>query len=190
MRGDESMTMDEESSHFDELARNRPRVRDLERLLNLYLHRIKNENSSFGYRLESVGEREKPFDPNEQVLKLSSEVQDLRNQVNKYMKIEAREESINQLRQLISGINEIKEVYVQHKVDSVVFLVFYDQGDRLVILEKIVEIEIELEKIFKTLNLDFRVLPYSEASTKMFSSTDMIYSRKETKATNAQLRLA
>jgi len=190
MRGDESMTVDEEFSYFDERARISPHVRDLERLLKLYLNRIQSENRSLGYGFEFGGEREKPFDPNEQILKLSSEVQDLRNQVNKYMKIEAREESINQFRQLVSGISEVKEVYVQHKTDSVVFSVFYDQGDRLVILEKIVEIEIELEKIFKSLNLDFRVLPYSEANTKMFSSTDSIYNRKETKAVNAQLRLA
>lgn len=184
------MTMDEEFVHIDERGHIRPRVRDFERLLNLYLNRIQNENRSLDYRLEFVAEKEKPFDPNEQVLKLSSEVQELKNQVNKYMKIEAREESINQLRQLSSGISEIKEVYVRHKADSVVFSVFYDQGDRLVILEKIVEIEIELEKLFKTLNLDFQVLPYSEANTKMFSSADIIYSRKETKAANAQLRLA
>jgi hypothetical protein len=151
---------------------------------------IQDERRAFGYGLEFVSEKEKPFDPNEQVLKLSSEVQELRNQVNKYMKIEAREESISQLRQLATEINEIRQIYAHHKADSVVFSVFYDQGDRLVILEKIVDIEIELEKVFKTLNFDFRILPYSEPSTKMLSSCDKIYDRKETKAVNAQLHLA
>jgi hypothetical protein len=105
------------------------------------------------------------------------------------MKIETREESINQLRQLVSRISEVKEVYAWHRANSVVFSVFYDQGDRLEILEKIVDVEIELVRIFKTLNLDFRVLPYSEAITKIFSPTDLVYNRKETKA-SAQLHLA
>ena len=185
------MTAEDDSFiHFYDHRRLRPHTReDFERLFNLYLSRLQNERH-LGYIFFEPATEEKPFDPNEQILKLSSEVQELRNQVNKYMKIEEREESIGQLSQLASEVSEIKEIYVQHKADSVVFFVFYDQGDKLAILEKIVEIEIELEKIFKTLNLDFRVAPYSEAAAKMFSSTDMVYSRKETKGVNAQSRLA
>ena len=184
------MTAEEETSHFDTHGYMRLRVRDLERLVNSYLYKLQNENRSFGYRFEFVNEGEKVFDTNEQVLRLSSEFQDLKNQVNKYIKIEAREECINQFGQLVAEIDEIKEVYVQHKVDSVIFSVFYDRGDRLDVLEKIVDIEIQLEKIFRTLNLDFRVLPYSEATAKIFSLTDLIYERKEIKPLNAQLRLA
>jgi archaellum component FlaC len=183
--------MDEEFGHFDDRIRARHHTRDLERLLAMTLSKImQDEGKAFGYRSELVSEKEKPFDPNEQILKLSSEVQELRNQVNKYMKAEAREESIGHLRQLASGINEIRQIYAQHKADSIVFSVFYDQGDRLAILEKIVDIEIELDKVFKTINFDFHVLPYSEPSTKMLSSFDKIYDRKETKAVNAQLHLA
>jgi hypothetical protein len=188
MCGEELMTMDEEYIHFDERGNIR-RVREFEKLLNLYLSRILSENRSLGYRFELISEEEKPFDANEQILKLSSEVQELKNQFNKYMKIETREESVNQLRQLVSRISEVKEIYARHKADSVIFSVFYDQGDRLDILEKVVDVEIELERIFKTLNLDFRVLPYSEAIIKMFSPSELVYTRKETR-TSAQLPLA
>ena len=163
----------------------RPRIRDLERLLNWYKNQIENENRRFGYRREFVAEEEKPFNPNQQVLKLSSEFQELKNQVNKYMKIEAREESIAQFRELVSEINEIKEVYVQHKADAIVFFVLYDRGDKLAVLERVVDIEVELENVFKTLNFDFRVLAYSEASTKMFCSSESIYNREENKTHHA-----
>ena len=73
------MTMDEDFSQFDERRHARYRVKDLEKLLDMYLNRIRNENRAFGYRLELVAEeKEKPFDSNEQVLKLSSEFKNLK----------------------------------------------------------------------------------------------------------------
>jgi len=113
----------------------------------------------------------------EQFLSLSSEVQDLKNKLNKYFKLELREEATSQFAGLISTIKNIKEVYVNNEANQLTFWIFYDYGDRIELIEEIVDIECHFERLFPKLKFDYRILPYSSMNYHIASQTDLIYQR-------------
>ncbi len=165
------MTLNTEKSRLS-------RVREIERFLDVISRKEKAEQG-FDYTWTNAIETESAeSDEKKEILRLGSEVQELRNQVNKYWKVEAREESINQFKQMISQVKEVKQVSVNHKIDEVNFLISYDNGNRTDIIEKIVEIQICLEDIFNNLKFDFHLFP-AKSSAQALSSGELIYSRRD-----------
>jgi len=127
---------------------------------------------------KSQEKEEKPSATNQQLIELSSEILTLKNQLNKYLKVEIREESVRVFSSLISQIEEINEVYAQHNINGIIFWIIYDRGDRLEILEKLVDIECEFEKLFNNFDFDYRLLPISSKSTRIQVMSEPIYLRK------------
>jgi len=113
----------------------------------------------------------------DRILSLSSEVQQLKNQINKYLKVELREEAVDQFRELISKIDEISEVYAFHEANETLFWIFYDRGDRMNVLEKIVDVECNFERLFPNLRVDYRILPYSALNFRIASKGELIHKR-------------
>jgi len=156
----------------------RLRARLLEELLDKLL-RSRDIRKPRVFFVEGIPERkeERSFDVNEQVLRLSSELESLRSQFNRYMKIETREESASHFKQLVSKISEISEVYTQNTTDGIVFWIFYDKEDRIEVLEKIVDAECELERIFKGLNFEYRVLSQDSINPRIMSQVELLFKR-------------
>lgn len=132
----------------------------------------------FTIRFEDVKEERGPS-LDEKILALSGELDQLKQQFNKYLNVESRDESIEQFKELISHVEEISKVYVQHKADKVVFWIFYDKGERIDILERVVDIECAFERVFRRLDFAYRVLPSSLLSSRIMSRADVIYSRQK-----------
>jgi hypothetical protein len=121
---------------------------------------------------------EKALTINQQMFELNSEVQTLKNQLNKYLKVEIREESIRTFTSLISKIKEIVEVYVQHMMNGILFWIFYGDGNRVEIIEKVVDVECSFENIFSNLNFDYRILPVTSKPSNITGIAELIYARK------------
>ncbi len=85
-------------------------------------------------------------------------------------------ETFNEFKQMIMPIKEIKDVYAEHRVDKIIFYISYDKGSRTDVIEKIVDIEIELRKIFN-LKFDFYFFPSKEMPS--LQSVEAIYSRRD-----------
>jgi hypothetical protein len=155
------------------------KVREFEKFIDLVSQKRKLSEGIIAWVPFSEVEQEPPKPKNhDEIMRLGAEVQELKNQMNRFMRTESRDESINQFKQMISSIKEIKQVYVNHKIDKVNFLISYDSGFRTDITEKVVDIEIEIEKIFRDLKFDFHLFP-SDSCTQTFSSGELIYSRGE-----------
>lgn len=155
----------------------RMRARLLEEILDKLMRSRDLRRPIALFTPELPEKKEETFDLNEQVLRLSSELEDLRSQFNRYLKVEAREESGNQFRELISKIDEISELYVEHTTNGIVFWIFYDRGDRIAVLEKVVDAEFDLEEVFKSLDFDYRLLPRSSMNSRVTSKAELIFKR-------------
>jgi len=114
----------------------------------------------------------------QQLMELNTEVQTLKNQLNKYLKVDIREESARMFSSLISQIEEINEVYAQHNGNGIIFWIIYDKGDRLEILEKVVDIECSFERIFNNLDFDYRIISVSSKPPRIQATSELIYLRK------------
>ena len=153
-------------------------IEDLEEILDVF-GRLRDQERPIIIRVEGIPERkeEKALNVNEQILRLDSEMQNIKNQINRYLKVEIREESVRHFVEAISKIDEVNEVYAYHESDGIVFWIFYDKGDRIDVLEKIVDIECDFEKVFRGLNFDYRILPYSNMNSRIASREELIYRR-------------
>jgi len=166
------MTLDEES-----IPRRYLRFRQLEDLLDVVERRSDNfgERNIVVYVNTEDEVKQNKFDINQQIVRMGTEVQDLRNLMNKYLKVDVRENALAYFKQIVSEIPEVKEVYVQQETQAVVFWIFYEKGERVKVLQKMVDAECHLENMFANLNFDFRVLSDSSAGNRLKSSADLLY---------------
>jgi hypothetical protein len=173
------------------LSKRSAKIRELERLFDLAQRNREIKiilPSNFQVVVPVSKEKEKVRESQEeQFLKVSSELQELRNQFNKYLKVDAREESVMYFKEHVSEIKEVKKVYAQHKIDKVIFWILYDDGDKMEILEKIVSLECKFERVFRTLNFDYHILLYSPEQTEIFANNELIFNREDV---NAKLPMA
>jgi hypothetical protein len=171
----------------------RAKILELKRLLRIAQNRREAKIllptiDGFQLYLPMIQEEKNPEPQNPQLLNISSDIQDLKNKFERYLKVETREESMMYFKENAVEIEEIKEVYAQHEIGRVIFWILHDAKDKIGLLEKVVVLECKLERMFKNLNFDYHILPYSKEQTTMFTANDMIYTRKE--KVNAELPMA
>jgi len=156
-------------------------IRDFEDAIYSIYKQFEDKEKPIVIRVEGPSERKKEevIDTNKEILRLGSEVQHLRNQFNRFLKVDIREESVNHFVEAIRGIDEINEVYAYHESGGIVFWIFYDRGDRIDVLEKVVDVECDFERIFASLGFDYRILPYSDLNSRLASQGELIYRRRE-----------
>jgi len=112
------------------------------------------------------------------MLQTTSEVQDIRNLCNKYLKVETREEALRTFGQLIASVQGIREVYAVQKNLETIFWVFCDKRDRLDVLEDVVDIECKFERLYRGLDFMYRVLPYDQMDSRIASQGELVYKRE------------
>jgi hypothetical protein len=112
------------------------------------------------------------------MLQTTSEVQDIRNICNKYLKVERREEALRTFGQLIASVEGIREVYAVQKGLDTIFWIFHDNRNRLDVLEDVVDIECKFERLFMGLDFKYRVLPQHQMDPRIASQGDLVYRRQ------------
>jgi hypothetical protein len=112
------------------------------------------------------------------MLQTTSEVQDIRNICNKYLKVERREEALRTFGELIASVEGIQEVYAVQKGLDTIFWIFHDKRNRLDVLEDVVDIECKFERLFMGLDFKYRVLPQDQMDPRMASQGVLVYRRQ------------
>jgi hypothetical protein len=109
------------------------------------------------------------------ILQTTSEVQDIRNLCNKYLKVETREEALRTFGELIASVHGVREVYAVQKNLETIFWVFCDKRDRLDVLEDVVDVECKFERLYRGLDFKYRVLPYAQMDSRLAAQGELVY---------------
>jgi len=136
-------------------------------------------SSEKGSKVERFGEEEDVEDRvstlEKEVNKIVADVDEIKTQLR--MKTSLKEETLRQFKEMISEIPEVKEAYYLETTDGFDFWTLFESSNRIGTLQKIVQVQVELDRTYKDVYFDFLVNHISDVDRSEFGNWKLIYKK-------------
>lgn len=98
--------------------------------------------------------------------------------IEKHLKIGVDYQPLNQFKDFISKISEIKAVFYRETDDGYDFLTLFESEDRFKTLQKIVKAQIELDKSYKNILFEFNIDHIANVDNEELEGWNPLYIRQ------------